>query len=303
MKAILVHQYGGPEVLQYETTKDPVLQAGEVLVQVSATSVNPFDVKQRSGFYKEHAPLTFPAILGLDISGTIVKIGPGVNNWKIGDLVFAQASKTYAELRTVKAENLVKIPQGLNMQLAAALPTVLTTGGTLVTKGTNILSGQTILVTGAVGNVGRVAVFSAKERGAVVIAGVRKEQLKEAASLGADEVIAIDDEESFYNIPMLDAVADTVGGQTAEKLMAKVKKSGNFSSVLRAPANAKDYPDVKVVEVYGQPDAKMLLSLTQAVVDGKLLMPTTVKFPLKEAQQAHEAFEKGSVGKVLLIVD
>lgn len=303
MKAILIHQYGGSEVLQFETTKEPVMNPGEVLVRISATSVNPFDVKQRAGVYKEFIPLEFPAILGHDVSGTVAEIGPGVNNLKVGDQVFGQATQAYAEFCTVKAENLVKIPQGLDIIVAAALPTVLTTGSTLVSKGINILSGQTVLVTGAVGNVGRAAVFSAKERGAIVIAGVRKKQLKEAAALGADEVIAIDDEESFSKIPMLDAVADTVGGLTAEKLMAKVNKGGIFGSVLGEPANAKNYPDVNVVAVYTEPDAQILSSMVQAVINGNLVMPTTVKFPLKEAKKAHEAFEKGGSGKILLVVD
>lgn len=303
MKAILIHQYGGSEVLQFETTKVPVMNPGEVLVRIFATSVNPFDVKQRAGVYKEFIPLKFPAILGHDVSGTVAEIGPGVTNLKVGDQVFGQATQTYAEFCTAKAENLVKIPQGLDIIVAAALPTVLTTGSTLVSKGINILSGQTVLVTGAVGNVGRATVFAAKERGAIVIAGVRKKQLKEAANLGADEVIAIDDEESFSKIPMLDAVADTIGGLTAEKLLAKVNKGGIFGSVLGEPANAKNYPDVKVVAVYTEPDAKILSSMVQAVINGNLVMPTTVKFPLQEAKQAHEAFEKGGSGKILLVVD
>ena len=157
------------------------------------------------------------------------------------------------------------------------------------------------MVTGALGNVGRAAVFAAKERGAYVIAGVRKKHLKEAATLGADQVIAIDDDEAISKMPMLDAVADTVGGSTAEKLIAKVKKGGTFGSVLGEPANAKNYPDIKVVAVFGKPDTKILSSMTQAVVNGKLLMPATVKLPLKDASQGHAAFEKGGVGKVIFV--
>lgn len=303
MKAIVVHQYGGPEVLKYETAPNPILGSGEVLIQVVATSVNPFDIKQRSGLYKDFAPLKFPAILGLDVSGTIAEIGPGINNWKVGDPVLAQANQTYAELCAVKATNLTMIPQGLDLIEAAAFPTVLTTGNTLITKGIDIHSGQTVLVTGATGNVGRAAVFAAKERGAVVIAGVRKKYLQEAANLGADKALAIDDAESISKIPVLDAVADTVGGPTAEKLIAKVKKGGVFGSVLGEPANAKDYPDIKIVAVYVTPDATVLSSMVKAVINGKLRMPATVKFSLKDANKGHTAIEQGSVGKVVLVVN
>lgn len=89
MKAILVHQYGDPEVLKYEMVSDPNVGQEEVLIKVAATSINPFDVKQRSGIYKDYAPLKFPAILGHDVSGTIAEIGPHINDWKVGDHVFA----------------------------------------------------------------------------------------------------------------------------------------------------------------------------------------------------------------------
>jgi NADPH:quinone reductase-like Zn-dependent oxidoreductase len=303
MKAILVHQYGGPEVLKYETAADPIVGSREVLVKVAATSVNPFDIKQRSGIYKDYAPLKFPAILGIDVSGTIVEVSPGVDEWKVGDQVFAQSVKTYAQLCIVKSANLVKIPEKLDPNDAAALPTVLTTGNTLVTKGINIQSGQTLLITGALGNVGRSAVFAAKERGAHVIAGVRKKQLQEAANLGVDQVLAIDDEKEISKMSMVDAIADTVGGPTAEKLISKVKKGGIFGSVVGGPANTKDYPDVKVVSFSVKPDASVLSFMTQAVIQGKLQMPSLVKFPLKDADKGHAAFEKGGVGKVLLVAE
>jgi NADPH:quinone reductase-like Zn-dependent oxidoreductase len=115
-----------------------------------------------------------------------------------------------------------------------------------------------VLVTGAAGNVGRSAVFTAKEQGAKVIAGVLRRQAEEAAALGTDYVVATDQEKTMANMPPLDAVADTLNGATAEKMLSKVKKGGVFASVLGAPQNAKDYPDVKVVPVYAQPDTKVL---------------------------------------------
>ena len=111
------------------------------------------------------------------------------------------ADQTYAELCVVKASSLAKIPAGLDLIEAAALPLVTTTGNQLISVGTGIQSGQTVLVNGAVGNVGRSAVFTAKDRGAVVIAGVLKRQVQEAASLGADQIVATDDEKSMANLP------------------------------------------------------------------------------------------------------
>ena len=242
MKAVVVHKYGGPEELKFEEFPDPVPAAGEVLVRVAATSINPFDIMRRSGAAKDAAPIKFPGVVGVDLSGTILKVGPGVSGFAVGDQVFAMADQTYAELCVVKASSLAKIPAGLDLIEAAALPLVTTTGNQLISVGTGIQSGQMVLVTGAVGNVGCSAVFTAKDRGAVVIAGVLKRQVQEAASLGADQIVATDDEKSMANLPELDAVADTVNGETAEKLIAKVKRGGVFASVLGAPQNAKDLP-------------------------------------------------------------
>src|SRR6202044_4203684 len=129
---------------------------------------------------------------------------------------------------------------------AAALPLVTTTGNQLLLA-TGIKASQTVMVVGAVGNVGRSAVFTAKERGAIVIAGVLKRQMDEAKTLGADQVVATDDDTAIANLAPLDAVADTVGGKTAEKLIARVRPGGVFATVLEAPQNAAKYPSVKVV--------------------------------------------------------
>ncbi|MGA3104603.1 MAG: zinc-binding dehydrogenase [Terriglobales bacterium] len=155
----------------------------------------------------------------------------------VGDQVFAVAADTYAELCVVNAAILAKIPKGLDLIQAAALPLVTTTGNQLISA-TGIKAGQTVLVAGAAGNVGRSAVFTAKQRGATVIAGVLKRQMDEAKTLGADQVVATDDDNAIANLPMVDVVADTVNGKTAEKLIDKVKPGGVFASVLGAPKNA-----------------------------------------------------------------
>jgi NADPH:quinone reductase-like Zn-dependent oxidoreductase len=300
MKAVVVHQYGGPEVLKYEDYPDPVPGPGELLVRVAAASVNPIDYKRRAGFTKDSYPLHFPGLIGVDMAGTVVTIGPGVEGFSVGDQVFAMADNTYAELCVVNAAIVAKIPKGLDLIRAAALPLVTTTGNQLLLA-TGIEASQTVMVVGAVGSVGRSAVFTAKARGAAVIAGVLKRQIDEAKTVGADQVVATDDDAAMANLPPLDAVADTVGGRTAEKLIGKVKPGGVFASVLEAPRNAAKYPSVKVEFVFSKFDRKTLEFMAAAVRDGKLVIPISQTLPLSKAAEAHAAAEKGGIGKILLV--
>ena len=300
MKAIVIHQYGGPEVLKFEDYPDPVPGQGEVLVRVAAAGVNPIDYKRRAGLTKDFYPLHFPGLIGVDMAGTVVKLGPGVEGFSVGDQVFAMADNTYAQLCVVKAAVLAKVPKGLDLVQAAALPLATVTGNQLL-SGTGIKAGQTVLVVGAVGNVGRSAVFTAKERGATVIAGVLKRQTDEAKTVGADQVVATDDDAAIANLAPLDAVADAVGGRTAEKLIAKVKAGGVYASVVELPQNAAQYPSVKVVHVFSKFDRKTLESMAEAVRDGKLVIPISQELPLSEAAEAQATAEKGGVGKILLV--
>jgi NADPH:quinone reductase-like Zn-dependent oxidoreductase len=300
MKAVVVHQYGGPEVLKFEDYPDPVPGPGEVLVRVAAASVNPIDYKRRAGLTKDFYPMKFPGLIGVDMAGTVVKIAPGVGGFSVGDQVFAMADNTYAELCVVKAAVLAKVPQGLDLIKAAALPLVTTTGNQLLSA-TEIKSGQTVLVVGAIGNVGRSAVFTAKQRGATVIAGVLKTQMDQAKTIGADQAVATDDNTAIASLATLDAVADTVGGRTAEKLIAKVKAGGVYASVVELPRNAAKYPSVKAVHVFSKFDRKTLEFMAEAVRDGKLVIPISQKLPLSDAAEAQAAAERGAVGKILLV--
>ena len=300
MKAIVVHQYGGPEVLKYEDYPDPIPGQGEVLVEVAAASVNPVDCKRRAGLTQDFYPIKFPGLIGVDMSGTVVKLGPGTANFSIGDLVFAMADNTYAQLCVVKAEALAKVPKGLDLIDAAALPLVTVTGNQLLSA-TGIKTGQTVLVLGAAGNVGRSAVFTAKSRGATVIAGVIRKQIDGAKNVGADHYVATDDDSAIASLALLDAVADTVGGKTAEKLIARVKPGGVYASVVGAPQNAAEYPAVKVAKVFSHFDRKTLEFMAEAVRDGKLVIPIGPKLPLSEAAEGQVMTEKGGMGKVLLL--
>jgi NADPH:quinone reductase-like Zn-dependent oxidoreductase len=300
MKAIVVHRYGGPEVLKFEDYSDPAPGPGEVLVRIATASVNPLDCKRRAGLTNDYYPIHFPGLIGVDMAGTVVRIGPGAEGFSEGDQVFAMADNTYAELCAVKAAILAKIPKGLDLIQAAALPLVTTTGNQLLSA-TGIQVGQTVMVVGAVGSVGRSAVFTAKERGATVIAGVLKKQMDEAKAIGVDHVVATDDDTAIANLPPLDAVADTVDGKTAEKLIAKVKPGGVFASVVRTPQNAANTPSVKAVYVFSKFDRKTLEFMAEAVRDGRLVIPISETLPLSEAAEAQAAAEKGGMGKILLV--
>ena len=301
MKAIVLHEYGGPEKLKYEDVPDPVAGEGEVLVRVAATSVNPIDYKLRSGSFKDFMPIEFPKILGNDFSGIVRQVGAGVKGFAPGDKVMGVADASDAEVVAAKADATILVPEGLDLIQAASLPVVTMTGEQLISKGTGIQSGQTVLITGAAGNVGRAAVRTAKKAGAIVIAGVRKAQAKTAAELGVDEILTLDDASALEKLGFIDAVADTVGGATAEKLMGKVKPGGVFASVVGPPANAKMHPTVKVVAVVMHPDTTALRSLAEDVVAGHLVIPIDRMVPLAEAGAAQAAAEKGGIGKVLLL--
>jgi NADPH:quinone reductase-like Zn-dependent oxidoreductase len=166
------------------------------LVETSATSVNPIDWKVRSGARQKDFPLKLPAILGRDVSGVVRAVGRNIRAFKPGDRVLALTSETYAELVAVEASVLTHLPDGLNLVDSAVLPLVVLTGDQLVRLAARAQPGQTLLVSGALGSVGRAAVHTAKRLGVNVIAGVRARQLAEARTLGVSNTVAIDDDAS-----------------------------------------------------------------------------------------------------------
>jgi NADPH:quinone reductase-like Zn-dependent oxidoreductase len=144
-------------------------------------------------------------------------------------------------------------------------------------------------------------VWTAKKAGAKVIAGVKRSQIKQAESLGADQVLALDDSAAMEKLGFIDAVANTVMGETAEMLLGKVKQGGVFASVVGPPGNAKMHPTVKVEAIQSKPDARMLRAMAEDVAAGRLEIPVDRMVPLAEAGKAQAAAEKGAVGKILLL--
>jgi NADPH:quinone reductase-like Zn-dependent oxidoreductase len=301
MRAIVLPAYGPASALELRTLPDPSPGPGEVAVRMAGASINPVDWKQRSGAAQARMPLHFPAILGRDVSGTVTAVGDGVASPAVGARVLGLVfGGTYAEIVVAKAESLALVPEKLDLADAGALPLVLLTGAQLVEQALDARAGEVVLVTGATGSVGRVAVFAAKGRGAKVYAGVRAKHRAAAEKLGADAVVALDDDADVGKLPALDGIADTVGGATTQKLLGKVKAGGRIGSVVGEPPGAKER-GLAVRAFMARPDSKRLAELAQAVADGKLVIPITERLPLAEAARAQEIAEKGGGGKVLLL--
>ncbi len=303
MKAVVQNEYGGIDKLHYVTdAATPEIADHEVLVSMAATSVNPVDWKMRSGAAKERFPLTFPAILGMDVSGIVRAVGSRVSGVLVGDRVMAIAQHSYAELVSLPAEHITHIPDGLDTVDAAALPLVAVTGDQLIRVGCKLQAGQTVLIAGATGSVGRCAVHSAKTLGAKVIAGVRKSSLDEAGKLGVDGVVALDDKNSLAQLGQVDAVADTVGGDVASALLGKIVPNGIFASVVAVPAGAELHPSVQTTRVSARPDPQRLQAFAEDLAGGRFVLPISHRIALEKAGEAQELAEKGAGGKVLLLV-
>jgi NADPH:quinone reductase-like Zn-dependent oxidoreductase len=299
MKAVLLHDYGDVNQLSYEDAPIPEPISGEVLVKTIAISLNPIDWKLRRGDLRNMMPLEFPAILGRDLSGEVVALGDGVTSLKVGDRVFGLVNHAYAEYVACKAEDLARIPDNLDGIEAAALPLVMLTGAQVIERGVRPRSGETLLVTGAVGGVGRTAVHVARSHGVHVIAGVRASRKVEAKDLGADRIVALDDEKEVASLKELDAVADMVGHETIDRILPHIKKNGVLATVLGKPKSAEGR-DLRVVEVWAQPDSARLEQLGAEVARGAFSIPIHKKFKLSQIREAQQLAEKGGIGKVVL---
>jgi NADPH:quinone reductase-like Zn-dependent oxidoreductase len=298
MKAVVIDGFGGVEQLHIQDVDDPPVGRGEVLVRVRATSVNPVDLKIRNGSAARRMGVELPAILGRDLAGEVVRSGEGVTGFDKGMRVMALANGTYAELTTAKADVPAPIPDKLSFEQAAALPLVLLTGAQLIERALKVEPGWRVLVLGAVGSVGRSAVFVAQRHGGRVIAGVRASQVDEAKLLGVDQVISTDDEKQLEQLYDLDAVADTVGGATAARALKAIREGGVFGTVLAPPDAAQD--NVRLATMMAVPDASRLYELADEVARGELKIPIAKTIPLDQVQEAHREAENHPSGKIVL---
>jgi NADPH:quinone reductase-like Zn-dependent oxidoreductase len=299
MKAVVLTAYGDVNKLVVEDLPDPSPGPNQIKVRMAGASINPVDWKLRSGALQTMMPLALPAVLGRDASGEVVAVGPGVTAFKVGARVMGLVMGAYAELVVAATDAWAEIPASLDLVDAGALPLVLLTGAQLIEEAAQPKQGDVVLVTGALGSVGRVAVFAAKARGAKVWAGVRRAQTTEAASLGADGVVALDDDAEIAKLPALDCIADTIGGPAIAKLLGKMKPGGRIGSVVGEPAGAKARGLV-VHAMMTHPDAKRLAELGRAVAEGGLVVPIVKRMPLVQAGEGQTLAEHHAGGKVLL---
>jgi NADPH:quinone reductase-like Zn-dependent oxidoreductase len=301
MKAVVLTAYGDIDKFELRDMPEPHADTDGLVVRMAGASINPVDWKMRTGAAKDRFPVEFPGILGRDVAGEVVEVGKSVKAFAVGDHVLGLVKGSYAELAVAPEEAWAKLPDGLDVVDAGALPLVLLTGAQLIEEALKPSKGATIVVTGALGGVGRAALFAARERGARVWAGVRGAQRAEAAKLGANGVVALDDDADIAKLPTLDGVADTVGGEAIKKLYGKIKAGGVIGSVLGEPPGAKDRGLV-VHAFMAHPDSAMLERYAKAVAEGRLVIPIAKKMPLAEAGKAQKLAEKGHPGgKVLLL--
>jgi NADPH:quinone reductase-like Zn-dependent oxidoreductase len=301
VNAALITAYGTVDVLEVRDVPEPRPGKGELKIRLAAASINQFDIKVRSGRVKAWFPVQFPLVLGFDGSGVVVEVGPDTSTFKVGDLVFGLIRHSHAQFGVAAATGLGAVPQGLGLVEAASLPIVGLTGVQLIEDGVAPKKGDTVLVTGALGSVGRAAVYAAQALGARVIGGVRGRQLADAKKLGVDDVVALDDLVAVGRLGPFDAVADTVGGDAVIGLVPRLKPGGIWASVVGGPDGAKER-GIKVHDIQTRPDATRLSTLAKALSVGELVIPIAQRLALGQIRDAHRAVEQGAPGKVLVLL-
>jgi len=294
MKAIRVHEYGGPEALKYEDAPQPLPAPGDVLIRVHATSVNPVDIAIRSGFFKERMKYKMPMIPGWDVSGVIQSVTPGATRLKVGDEVYSRPDLSrdgaYAEYVAVRESEVALKPKSINHAQAAAIPlTGLTAWQALFDAG-HLTAGQTVLIHGAAGGVGHFAVQFAKVQGARVIATASKRNHDFLRSLGADELIDYNTTKFEDVVRDVDVVLDTITGETQDRSWPVIKKGGIYVSILQPPNQEKAAAHgVRSAHVFVQPNVDELSEIARLVDSGKVKPHVEKVFPLPQAAAAQEA--------------
>lgn len=305
MKATRIHEHGGADKLRYEHAEAPVPKAGEVLIRVAAAGVNPADHKHRSGMFKDYVAYVFPKTLGYDVAGTVEAVGEGVKGLPEGTRVFALldpfVAGGYAEFVTTKVEGCAVMPGNMDFATAAGIPCPGLTGTQMIEEHLKPGPGDTVLITGATGMVGRFAVRAARAAGARVVAAVRPAYADEAWQLGADQVVPLDGKR--WEGQPFDGFIDTVGGAVSTALAAAVRPGARILTAATDPMDASRLP-VTPEFIAVHPDGARLERLGQEVMTDAVSVPIVARFLLAEAAKAHEAIEKGGLrGKVVLIIE
>ncbi len=308
MKAIRIHNYGGPEVLHYEDAPRPEPQAGEVLVRVHAAGVNPIDWKVREGHVKDFWHHKFPLILGWDLSGVVEELGRGVSRFKIGDEVYSvpdpNRDGAYAEYIVVRESELALKPKSLHHIRAAAVPLAALIAWQSLFDTAQLQPGQRVLIHAGSGGVGHLAVQLAKWKGAYVFATASTKNKDLLRKLSVDEPIDYT-QQRFEDVARnIDVVLDTIGGETQERSWSVLKKGGNLVSLVQPPSEEKAKElGVRAVFVGVQANGEQLAEIAKIIDSGKLAPVIDRILPLSEAGRAHELSQSGHIrGKIVLRV-
>jgi NADPH:quinone reductase-like Zn-dependent oxidoreductase len=294
MKAVRVHQFGGPEVLRYEDLPTPVPAADEVLVRVEAAGVGPWDAWIRSGHSALPQPL--PLTLGSDLAGVVESVGSSIVELRAGDDVYGvtnpQFTGAYAQWAVAAASMLARKPKRLSFIEAASVPVVAVTAWQMLFEHAKMQPGQRILVLGASGNVGSMAVQLAHQHGAHTIAAITSDDAARMRQLGADEVLDFRNVAQVQGLGLVDSVIDAAGGESQRLAITKLKRRGIIISAVSAP-------DAALLDAQGavgsfflvRTTTKCLQQLTQLIDTGKLSTRVGEVLPLHQARTAHEMLD------------
>ncbi len=308
MKAVRFHEYGGIDVLRYEDVDRPRPGPGEVLVQVAGAAFNPIDTWFRAGIIHQVFPVTFPHTLGIDVAGTVVEQGEGVEVPAVGDAVIGflpmTAPGAAAEFVAAPADVLVPAPGNVPLADAAAIPVAALTAWQALFELGELTSGQRVLVNGAGGGVGGFAVQFAKGAGATVIATASARSAETVRSFGADEVI------DYTTVKIGDAVREPVdlvvnlvaGSREDTVALLDVTRPGGILVSATSPGGEFPERDVRVAFIHVRSDPAELTQIVRQVEAGALHLDISDRRPLAETPIVHEQSESGAVrGRVVLV--
>jgi NADPH:quinone reductase-like Zn-dependent oxidoreductase len=310
MKAVRVHNYGGPEVLQFEDSPRPTPGSGELLIRVHAASVNPTDCKIRAGYMKDYIPLPLPFIPGWDVSGVVEAVGSGATTFKQGDEVYARPDVTahgfgaYAEYVVVKEIETALKPKSIDHVHAATIPVGAVTAWRALFDAAGLKEGQKILIHGAAGGVGSFAVQLAKWEGAYVIGTASTRNQAFLRQLGVDEPIDYEKTQFEDVVHDVDVVFDPIGGDTQKRSWKTLKRGGILVSIVGPPSEDEAAKHgVRSAFLSAQGGSPLLAELATLVDSGKIRPMVETVLPLSEARHAHELNETGHArGKIVLQV-
>jgi NADPH:quinone reductase-like Zn-dependent oxidoreductase len=305
MKAVRIHKFGGPDVLQFDEVPRPEPGARQVLVRIHAAGVNPVDWKIREG---KLGKIPLPSIMGSDFSGEIEALGPDVEDFRVGEMVFgsvADESGSYAQYALAPVSHIVEKPKSIDHVQAAAMPVPAMTAWQALFDTANLTAGQKVLIHAAAGGVGSFAVQLAKWKGAYVIGTASGQNAALVRSFGADEFIDYRATRFEEVVSEADVVFDTVGGDTQERSWKVLKRGGVLVSIVQPPSE----PSAKAHNVRGifmREDATRNEELTQIsklVANGQLKVNVETILPLSDARKAQELSQTGHArGKIVLTV-